>query len=237
VPDCKDVECDYHGITHLDWDKVVLFGKGGLEGASYQFQGIASLIFCYVNHQLLFPLIHDLKNPTKKRMDKIFFRVHFTEIVSYMLVGLAGYLLLVEHVDKRDINAIVIASIVTTTMSIGKVLLVLSIFFSIPLNTYPTREVLFESFQLERNNKNHILLSLGISFSGTIIGIFFQNVSSYFGILGGTAGVMMAGGFPALCYYKLKGLRTNNQKMLIVFTVIVSVCAAIGAILSVFDPS
>lgn len=63
-----------------------------------------------------------------------------------MLVGLAGYLLLVEHEEQREINAIVIASIVTSTMSIGKVLLVLAIFFSIPLNTFPSREVLFESF-------------------------------------------------------------------------------------------
>lgn len=87
----------------------------------------------------MFPLIHDLKNPTKKRMDKIFFRVHFTEIVSYALIGLAGYLLLVEHAETRPINAIVIASIVTTPVSIAKLLLVLSIFFSVPLNLYPAR--------------------------------------------------------------------------------------------------
>lgn len=204
---------------------------------SDQFQGVAALIFCYVNHQLAFPLIHDLKNPTKKRMDKIFFRVHLTEILTYLLIGLAGYLLLVEHEDVRKINALVISSIVTTIMSIGKVLLLVAIFFSIPLNTYPAREVLFESFEIERNNKNHILLSLGIAFSGTIIGFFFQNVSGYFGILGGTAGVLMAGGFPALCYYKLKGLRTNNQKMLVAFIAIIGFCAAIGAILSVADPN
>ena len=35
------------------------------------------------------------------------------------------------------------------------------------------------------------------------IAIAFQKVNSYFGLLGGTAGVMMAGGIPALCYWKL----------------------------------
>ncbi len=139
MPDCKDLECNYQGITHLDWSTVKLFGAGGFTGFSDQIQGLASLIFCYVNHQLVFPLIHDLKNPTKKRMDKIFFRVHFTEIVSYALIGLAGYLLLVEHAETRPINAIVIASIVTTPVSIAKLLLVLSIFFSVPLNLYPAR--------------------------------------------------------------------------------------------------
>lgn len=61
----------------------------------------------------------------------------------------------------------------------------------------------------------------------------FQRVNSYFGLLGGTAGVMMAGGIPAICYYKLKGLRTTNQKMLVVFMALVSVFAVFGAFLSV----
>ncbi len=87
----------------------------------------------------MFHLIHDLNNPTKKRMDKIFFRVHFTEIVSYLVIGMAGYLLLVEYVPERDINAVVMASILTTPMSIGKLLLALSLIQSIPLNLFPAR--------------------------------------------------------------------------------------------------
>jgi amino acid permease len=94
-----------------------------------------------------------------------------------------------------------------------------------------------ESFQIERSNKNFIIVSLALSFSGTLIAILFQNINGYFGLLGGTAGVMMAGGFPALCYYKLKGLRTNNQKMLVVFTLAVVFFGIFGAILSVVYPS
>jgi hypothetical protein len=44
---------------------------------------------------------------------------------------------------------------------------------------------------------------------------------------------MMAGGIPAICYYKLKGPRTLNQKLLLVFMAIVSTLGAFGAILSV----
>jgi hypothetical protein len=66
-----------------------------------------------------------------------------------------------------------------------------------------------------------------------LIAVFFQNINSYFGLLGGTAGVMMAGGLPAICYYKLKGPRTLNQKLLLVFMALISVLGVIGAILSV----
>ena len=47
----------------------------------------------------------------------------------------------------------------------------------------------------------------------------------------------MAGGFPALCYYKVKGLRTTNQKLLVAYMIAVTAAASIGAILSMVDPS
>ncbi len=111
-------------------------------------QGLASLIFCYVNHQLVFPLVLDLKNPSKQRLDKVFRRVHITEIISYILVGMAGYLLLAEHSSERPINAIVLASIQTIAISIGKLLMVFSLFFAVPLNLYPAKEVIYASFDL-----------------------------------------------------------------------------------------
>ena len=87
--------------------------------------------------------MYDLKNPTKRRMDKIFLRVHLTEVISYIVVGMAGYLLLVQHIPERDINPIVIASILTTPVTVGKFLMAISLFFAVPLNLFPAREVVF----------------------------------------------------------------------------------------------
>jgi amino acid permease len=95
VKNCVGEACEYHGITQLDWSKINLWGVGGWDMFSKQLQGLASIIFCYVNHQLVFPLVNDLKNPTKRRMDKVFFRVHLTEVIVYIAVGMTGYLLLV----------------------------------------------------------------------------------------------------------------------------------------------
>lgn len=36
------------------------------------------------------------------------------------------------------------------------------------------------------------------------IAITFQKVNSYFGLLGGTAGVLMSGAIPSICYGKLR---------------------------------
>jgi uncharacterized membrane protein YccC len=45
----------------------------------------------------------------------------------------------------------------------------------------------------------------------------------------------MAGGIPAICYFKLKGPRTINQKLLLIFVAVISMMGMCGAILSVIS--
>lgn len=67
----------------------------------------------------------------------------------------------------------------------------------------------------------------------TTIAILFQNVNSYFGLLGGTAGVMMAGGIPSLCYIKLRPKLNWVDYVLLGMCFVITVVAVIGAVLSV----
>jgi asparagine N-glycosylation enzyme membrane subunit Stt3 len=76
---------------------------------------------------------------------------------------------------------------------------------------------------------------LGFAASSCFIAILFQKVNSYFGLLGGTAGVMMAGGIPALCYVKMMKCKRNDFIML-GYIAVLTVFAVSGAILSVADP-
>lgn len=78
-----------------------------------------------------------------------------------------------------------------------------TLFLAIPLNLFPARTVLYEALSLQNNDKNHYLLSLGLAISSCTVAILFVGVNSYFGILGGTAGVLIGGGIPALCFWKL----------------------------------
>ena len=66
----------YSGVTGIKWGDLNWFSADGWTSLNQHIQALSSIIFCYVNHQLVFPLIHDVKNPTKRRLDKIFLRVH-----------------------------------------------------------------------------------------------------------------------------------------------------------------
>lgn len=112
-----------------------------------------------------------------------------------------------------------------------------ALFFAVPLNMFPARESFFEALNIEKDNKNHIMVTLMLMCSSTAIAIGFQKVNSYFGLLGGTAGVMMAGGIPGLCYFKLRPKLTTSDIVLLVLCVIITVVAILGAILSVVNAS
>jgi hypothetical protein len=69
--------------------------------------------------------------------------------------------------------------------------------------------------------------------SSTTIAILFINVNSYFGLLGGTAGVMMAGGIPSICYIKLRRKLNTGDIVLLATCFVITVISVIGAVLSV----
>jgi hypothetical protein len=71
--------------------------------------------------------------------------------------------------------------------------------------------------------------------SSCAIAIAFQKVNSYFGLLGGTAGVMMAGGIPAMCYWKM--MKMDRIKYIIMgFIGVITLLAMAGAVMSVVSP-
>ncbi len=77
-------------------------------------------------------------------------------------------------------------------------------------------------------------MCIGFAYSSCCVAILFQKVNNYFGLLGGTAGVMMAGGTPALCYAKMMKCR-RNEFIMLTFIAVMTVFAVSGAILSVVD--
>ena len=67
---------DYHGISTVDWGQ--LNWVSGWETSVKQIQALASMVFSYLGHHLVFPLLKTLRNPIKRRIDTIFRRVLIT---------------------------------------------------------------------------------------------------------------------------------------------------------------
>ena len=170
---------DYSGLRMFNFDQPLQL-----------MAAVANTVFCFVNHQMIFPLAHELKRPSLIRLKRIFNRAHFFESSVYLTVVLFGYLLVFE---LQIIQPIVIESIRTVPMLVGKCLMMITLFFAVPLNTMPAREMFFSSTGIVKSTKNHVLVSCGFAFIGCGIAMVFVKVNSYFGLLGGSCGTLMAG--------------------------------------------
>ena len=131
------------------------------------------MIFCYVNHQLVFPVSNNLARPTDKRLHKIFLRSHVVEFIIYCLLGLFAYFLLLEHVNIIPIEPMVLTSITSSVISLGKLFMVFALFFAVPLNLFPARQTIYDSLDLKDTRKNHLITSLSLAFSGCLVAILF----------------------------------------------------------------
>lgn len=188
-----------------------------------------------LNPQFVFPLISHLKKPNRKRVEYIFRWAHIEEIAIYMLVGWLGYLLLVQHQDILPISPLVITSMPTWPLLIGKLMLVFALFFRLPMLLFTTKEFIYESTDLERNPANYKKMNIYLTFSSLVIAILFENVNIYFSLIGGTLGVGAAAVIPVLCALKLIKLK-DSQKYVIFFVSGMSVLIFIGGVQSVIYP-
>ena len=69
-----------------------------------------------------------------------------------------------------------------------------------------------------------------------LIGLFFQGVSMYFGLIGGRVGVVMAGGIPLICFYKLIST-SDTDKLVMAYVGVMGVVCFLGAMQSIFNPA
>jgi len=58
-------------------------------------------------------------------------------------MGLLGYLLLSQHIDIVPISPLVITSIPTIPLMLGKIMLSAALFFALPLQIFTAREYLY----------------------------------------------------------------------------------------------
>ena len=66
----------------------------------------------------------------------------------YIIIGSSGYLLLVEHDKSYPIGAMVITSITHWSITVGKILMVVALYLAVPLNMFPSRTIVYETFKI-----------------------------------------------------------------------------------------
>jgi len=116
-------------------------------------------------------------------------------------------------------------------MTIGKCLMLIVLFFAVPLNLNPSRRTLYEVLNKEPSNKLHYILSVILQLSSCVLAIFFYKIKPAFSFLGGTTGVLMAVTIPGVVYVKLSENQWTSPKnfFILLSASILTVFGFIGA--------
>ena len=135
------LDVSYPGILANEFSHIQM---ARWEGVSLHIQALGSILFCFVNHQLVFPACKQLRH-APARVSGVLVGANIGETVVYLLIGCCGYVLLAQHGESMAIEPLVLSSIPIWQMTMGKLLMVVALYLSIPLNLFPARTVLLEA--------------------------------------------------------------------------------------------
>lgn len=189
------------------------------------FTSFANIFFSFGVPVGALPIYKGLKNNIIRRVEKVFLRSVITEGIVFIFLGTCGYL----SVPLDTPPLIVYRTSIFNSdwiLSIGKVLLILTVLFSYAPNFICIKITIIDLFfPRHRDNIPFVLnmtITLVIILSSTTIGCLYSNITSYLAILGGFLAVIIANGFPALLYLKVSDTPMSSWKsiFIIVFNVI-----------------
>ena len=190
------------------------------------FQSISTIIYAFACHVGVFPVLNSLRNPIRKRVQKVFRRATLLDIICYLIIGFSGYLsqpentpdLIVER-DKIFRNDFL--------MTIGQMLFIFTLIAKICANYNGLRTtllILMNYDPIEYPEKVNFLMtviSLGVT---TFIAVIFQKISDYISLIGSFCSVFIAVVMPGMIYIKdnEKKITSLNNILAIIFVVVVS---------------
>jgi len=174
------------------------------------FQSISTIIYAFSCHVGVFPVLNSLRNPTRKRVQKVFRRATLLDIVCYIIIGFSGYLSQPEHTPDLIVERDKIFNN-DFLMTIGQVLFIFTLIAKICANYNGLRTtllILFNYDPIEYPNNINLIITVSSLCITTFIAAIFQKISDYISLIGSFCSVFVAVVMPGMIY-----IRDNDHKI------------------------
>ena len=207
------IQCPFFFIEKIINEKqklnIIDFNIGFKKDLKF-IQSISTILYCFVCHEGIFPVINSLENPTQQRVNKVFKISMFNNVICFIIITVAGYLtqpkntpdliLEREKIFKKDY-----------IMTIGLGLFCVALITKICAAYNCFRAIILNIFKFDSNNYpnsiNFILTISTLSLTA-FIAAMFQNISDYININGSFYGLFISVIMPGLIYIK-----SNNHSI------------------------
>ncbi|XP_061730633.1 sodium-coupled neutral amino acid transporter 3 isoform X1 [Nerophis ophidion] len=166
---------------------------------------IPILAFAFVCHPEVLPIYTELRNPTKKKMQKVSNISIFVMYTMYFLAALFGYLTFYDKVEPELLHTYSRIDPYDTLILCVRVAVLTAVTLTVPIVLFPVRraiqQMLFptKSFSWLR----HTIIALVLLTIINMLVIFAPNILGIFGIIGATSAPCLIFIFPAVFYIRI----------------------------------
>uniref|UniRef100_A0A1A8GZQ7 Amino acid transporter transmembrane domain-containing protein n=1 Tax=Nothobranchius korthausae TaxID=1143690 RepID=A0A1A8GZQ7_9TELE len=166
---------------------------------------IPILAFAFVCHPEVLPIYTELRNPTKKKMQKVSNLSIFVMYSMYFLAALFGYLPFYENVEPELLHTYSRIDPYDTLILCVRVAVLTAVTLTVPIVLFPVRRaiqhMIFPSKSF--NWLRHIAIALLLLMFINMLVIFAPNILGIFGIIGATSAPCLIFIFPAVFYIRI----------------------------------
>uniref|UniRef100_A0A8C6LGJ4 Solute carrier family 38 member 3 n=1 Tax=Nothobranchius furzeri TaxID=105023 RepID=A0A8C6LGJ4_NOTFU len=199
------LSCMVFFLTAVSWTSGSLFVYNNSALCLQTAYTIPILAFAFVCHPEVLPIYTELRNPTKKKMQKVSNVSIFVMYSMYFLAALFGYLTFYENVEPELLHTYSRIDPYDTLILCVRVAVLTAVTLTVPIVLFPVRRaiqhMIFPSKSF--NWLRHISIALILLMFINMLVIFAPNILGIFGIIGATSAPCLIFIFPAVFYIRI----------------------------------
>ncbi|KAK0153778.1 Sodium-coupled neutral amino acid transporter 4 [Merluccius polli] len=163
------------------------------------------LAFAFVCHPEVLPIYSELKDRSRKKMQRVSNLSIFAMLIMYFLSALFGYLTFYEHVEAELLHTFTKVYKFDTMLLLVRLAVLTAVTLTVPIVLFPIRSsintLLFSGrvFSWIR----HLIIAAVILLFNNLLVIFVPTIRDIFGFIGSSAATMLIFILPAAFYLRL----------------------------------
>ncbi|XP_040048320.2 sodium-coupled neutral amino acid transporter 3 [Gasterosteus aculeatus] len=166
---------------------------------------IPILAFAFVCHPEVLPIYTELRDATKKRMQKVANVSILAMFVMYLLTALFGYLTFYGGVESELLHTYSQAGTLDVLLLCVRVAVLVAVTLTVPVVLFPIRRALLQIFFPEKPFSwlVHIGIAFCLIFVVNLLVIFVASIKDIFGLIGATSAPSLIFILPGIFYIRI----------------------------------
>ncbi|XP_055365303.1 sodium-coupled neutral amino acid transporter 3 isoform X2 [Betta splendens] len=166
---------------------------------------IPILAFAFVCHPEVLPIYTELRNPTKRKMQKVSNISILVMYCMYFLAALFGYLTFYDNVESELLHTYNRIDPYDTLILCVRVAVLTAVTLTVPIVLFPVRRAIQHMLFATKSFSwlRHVAIALILLTFINMLVIFAPNILGIFGIIGATSAPCLIFIFPAVFYMRI----------------------------------